>query len=295
MKSVLLIVNPVSGKMKARNSLLSVVKTLQSSGMYVTVAVTERRGHASSLAAKAKENGHEMVICLGGDGTLNETITGLLSSGNNLPLGYIPAGSTNDFATGMKISLKPSKAALTIANGGIKNLDIGHFNQNKYFTYVAAFGAFTATSYNVSQDIKNIYGRLAYFLGGVKEIGKLRSYHMKIVTDHEEIEDDFIFGAVTNSTSVAGIVKLDDSFVDLSDGKFELALIKVPKSISELNKIIHALTTSKFDNGGIEFYKTSSVKFYSNDDIDWTLDGEFAKGESVVNIENIHNAVTFVL
>ena len=280
--------------MKAKTSLLSVVKTLQSYGMYVTVAVTERRGHATELAANANKNGHEMVICFGGDGTLNETISGLMNSGSKIPFGYIPAGSTNDFATSMKMPTVPSKAAARIALGDAKPIDIGCFNGERYFTYVAAFGIFTATSYSVPQEVKNVFGHLAYILGGVKEIGNLRSYKVKIVTEDRVIEDEFLFGAIANSTSVAGIVKLDDSLVDISDGKFEVALIKKPKNLNELNKIVYSLTSSKFENGGIEFYKASMVTAFCEEEMDWTLDGEFAKGQSVIKIENKHNAVTFV-
>ncbi len=294
MKKVLLIVNPVAGKMKAKTTLLDVISTLQKNDMSVTVYVTENRGAAREAAAKCKGDGFDMVVCFGGDGTLNETISGLMESGSNLPLGYIPAGSTNDFATSMKLPGVPKKAAELIANGKPKSIDVGCFNGDRYFTYVAAFGIFTAASYSVAQNTKNIFGHMAYVLGGVKEIGNIKSYHVKLTMGDRVIEDDYMFCAVANSTSVAGIVKLDESLVDMGDGLFEVGLIKKPKTIGELNKIITALTTSKFDNGGIEFYKASEVIVESENGLDWTLDGEHARGEKTVVIKNINKAVDFV-
>jgi YegS/Rv2252/BmrU family lipid kinase len=294
MKKVLLIVNPVAGKMKAKTTLVDVLTELQKGGMCVTVQLTEHRGHAREMAFSAKENGYEMIICFGGDGTVNETISGIMDSGSDLPLGYIPAGSTNDFATSMKLSAVPKNAARAIAEGTEQRIDIGCFGGQNYFSYVAAFGVFTATSYNVPQDLKNLFGHLAYVLGSVKEIGNIRSYHAKIETDNAVIEDDYLFCAVANSTSVAGIVKLKEELVDMSDGLFEVGLIKNPKTIGELNKIINSLTTSNFSNGGVEFYKASKVTVTANEDLDWTLDGEHSNVGKTVVIENIKRAIRFV-
>lgn len=294
MKKVLLIVNPVAGKMKAKTTLLDVISVLQKHDMRVTVHITDERGDASVVASKAERHGFKQVICFGGDGTLNETINGLMQSGSDIPLGYIPAGSTNDFASSMKLPSVPKKAAELIANGTATPIDIGSFDGERYFTYVAAFGVFTAASYSVTQDMKNIFGHMAYILGGVKEIGNIRSYRVKITIDGRVIEDEYMFCAVANSTSLAGIVKLDEKLVDMSDGQFEIGLIKKPKTISELNKIITALTTSHFENGGIEFYKASSVTVECEGGLDWTLDGEHAVGPEKVEIKNIHKAVNFV-
>lgn len=294
MKKILLIVNPVSGKMKAKSTLLEVVNVLQRNGMTVTVKLTERRGHATEFAATAKQEGFDLVACFGGDGTLNETICGLMKGGSSLPLGYIPAGSTNDFASSMKLSSNPQKSAEAVANGEECPIDIGLFNNERYFTYVAGFGAFTATSYNVSQGVKNVLGHFAYVLGGVKEIASIRSFKVTIELDDRTVSGDYIFVSVTNSTSVAGIVKLKDELVDMSDGVFEVALVKKPKSIIDLNKIIAAITSSNFENGSIEFYKSSKVKVIPDCKLDWTLDGEHAESEGEVVIENINRAVKFL-
>ena len=295
MEKILLIVNPVSGKMKAKNTLLDVIKVLQSKqDTYVSVQVTKERGHATKLAKEAKKNGFDTVICFGGDGTLNETICGLTDKKNRLPLGYIPAGSTNDFASSMKIPNTPVKAAEKILNGTPNPIDIGLFNNERYFTYVAAFGIFTAVSYNVSQGMKNVFGHMAYVLSSVKEIGNIRSYHVKIETEDRIVEDDYIFGAIANSTSVAGIVKLKEELVDFSDGLFEIGLIKKPKSILDLNRIITALSTSNFNNGSIDFYKASKLIITSEEGLDWTLDGEHAVGGESVEIKILNKAVDFI-
>lgn len=291
MKKALLIVNPVAGKKKAKTTLLGVISELQKGDMTVTVKLTNERGHAVRLAEAARDEGFDIVICFGGDGTLNETISGLQKSGAKLPLGYIPAGSTNDFATSMKLPGVPSKAAAVIASGEEKQIDIGCFNGDRFFTYIAAFGVFTAASYNVPQDIKNVLGHLAYLLEGVREIGNIRSYHVKIESDDGVIEDDFLFGSISNSTSVAGIVKLKSELVDISDGLFEIGLIPVPKTVAELNKIITALTTSNFSKGGMLFYKASKVIVTCNEPLDWTLDGEHAMSNGTVVIENLNNAI----
>ena len=294
MKKILLIVNPVAGKMKAKTTLLDVVSVLQAEENTVTVFVTKNRGEAKEVAAKAKENGFDMVVSFGGDGTLNETISGLMDGKCDIPLGYIPAGSTNDFATSMKLPSIPKKAAALVIGGESNPIDIGYFDESRYFTYVAAFGIFTAASYSVTQDMKNIFGHAAYVLGGVKEIANIKSYKVKITMGEKVVEGEYMFGAIANSVSVAGIVKLDESLVDMGDGLFEVGLIKKPKNIAELNKIITALTTSKFENGGIEFYKASEITIESDEGLDWTLDGEYAKGGQSVVIKNINKAINFI-
>ena len=294
MKNTLLIVNPVAGKMKAKTTLLDVIAELEKGDMTVTVKLTKERGHATLLAQNAAEEGYDTVVCFGGDGTLNETISGLQKSGADIPVGYIPAGSTNDFATSMKISSVPSKAAAAVVAGEPHSIDIGCFGGDRYFTYIAAFGIFTATSYSVPQDIKNVLGHLAYILQGVKEIGNIRSHHVRLESEGKVVEQDVLFGSISNSTSVAGIVKLKSNLVDISDGLFEIGLIPVPKTVVELNRIITALTTSNFSKDGMTFYKASKVTVICDEPLNWTLDGEHAFSDGSVVIENVHNAVKFL-
>ncbi len=293
-RKLLLIVNPVSGKMTAKESLMDVITALQKKKLTVTVRLTEKRGHATEFASTAVADGYDSVACFGGDGTLNETICGLMKSGGSLPLGYIPAGSTNDFAASMDLSSDPKEASEIIAMGDEYPIDIGRFNGERYFTYVASFGAFTAASYNVPQSVKNVLGHFAYILGGVKEVASIRSYAVTIELDDRTVTGDYIFVSVTNSTSVGGIVKLKDELVDMSDGVFEVALIKKPKSLMDLNRIVMAITTSNFDNGGIEFYKSTKVKVVTDGKLDWTLDGEHAVSEGEVLIENLNHAISFI-
>lgn len=295
MQKLLLIVNPVSGKKKAKTTLLDVVSEFQKNDFVVTVKLTERRGHATEIAASAKADGFDVVVCFGGDGTLNETISGLMKQECSLPLGYIPAGSTNDFATSMKLSSVPAEAARMIVHGKENEIDVGFFNGERYFTYVACFGAFSAASYNVSQEFKNALGHFAYVLGGVKEVTKIRSEQVTVEMDDTTVTGDYIFVSVTNSTSVAGIVKLKDELVDMGDGVFEVALVRKPKSIIELNRIVTAITTSNFANGQIEFYKSSKVNIVHEGKLDWSLDGEHAESDGVVQIKNLHKSIKFLL
>lgn len=294
MKNVLLIVNPVSGKMKAKTTLLDVLSVFQTHGADVSVKLTEHRCHATELAAAAKQKGFDTVVCFGGDGTLNETISGLMEPQSALPIGYIPAGSTNDFAASLRLSSTPAKAAETVALGTEHTIDIGRFNDSRYFTYVAGFGAFTATSYKVSQGVKNVLGHFAYVLGGVKEITSIRSHKVTVELDDRTVSGEYIFVSVTNSTSVAGIVKLRDELVNINDGMFEIALVKKPKSIVDLNKIISDITTSDFEHGGIEFYKSSKITVRTDEQLDWTLDGEHAVSDGDVVIENVNSAIKFL-
>ena len=280
--------------MKAKSTILDVILEFQRSGFEVTVMPTEKRGHATEITARAEVNGFETVVCFGGDGTLNETICGLMRIGSKLPLGYIPAGSTNDFAVSMKLSNVPKKAAEMIVKGQVNPIDIGSFNGDRYFTYVACFGAFTATSYNVSQGFKNALGHFAYVLGSVKELASIKSYDATIKMDDLTVSGEYIFVSITNSTSVAGIVKLKEELVDMSDGMFEVALVKRPRNIIELNKIITAITTSNFNNGQIEFYKSSKVEVIYDGKLDWSLDGEHAESEGTVKVENIEHGISFL-
>lgn len=294
MKNLLLIVNPVSGKMKAKSELLTVVTNLQNNGYFVTVKLTERRGHAVEFAKNAAKDGFDAVACFGGDGTLNETICGLMSSDVKLPLGYIPAGSTNDFAKSMKLSNNPAIAAKVVATGEENSVDVGFFNNERYFTYVACFGALAAASYGVSQGAKNILGHFAYVLGGIKEITNIRGYNVTIELDDRTVSGEYIFVSATNTTSIAGIVKLKEELVNMSDGVFEIALVKKPHNIVELNKIVTSILTSSFDNGQIEFYKSSKMKVIYDGKLDWSLDGEHAESEGNVIIQNLNHGISFL-
>jgi len=236
----------------------------------------------------------DMVVCCGGDGTFNETISGVLKSGKKLPIGYIPAGSTNDFAASLHLSSNIMQATRDIANGTVKELDVGCFN-GRFFSYVASFGAFTKASYATPQNVKNILGHAAYVLSGVQEVTQLRSYPLRVtLPDGEVIEDNFIFGAVANSTSLGGILTLSEERVDLSDGQLELLLIRKPKDLLELSDCIRAIQKQTYDCKMLTFRNASHFRIQAPADMNWTLDGEMEPGGEIIDVECLHHAITFI-
>jgi YegS/Rv2252/BmrU family lipid kinase len=292
MKKILFIINPVAGRLLARTELFGVLDVFCKAGHIVTTAITQYGGHGALIASEATELGYEMVVCCGGDGTLNEVITGLLHSGQTLPLGYIPTGSANDFARTLKLSPYPVKAAQAITAESPFTVDVGRFNEDRYFSYIASFGAFTSASYRAPQEIKNTLGQLAYVLEGVRDIAHIKPYRVNVTTESGGCSGDYVFGSVTNSTSVAGIVRLDRSDVDLGDGLFEVILVKTPRTPMDLNRIISGVANANFDNEMFEFFKASTLEFQMPEQVDWSLDGEKAEGGERVGIYNLPHALT---
>ena len=230
----------------------------------------------------------------GGDGTLNETISGLMQLERRPPLGYLPSGSTNDFAATLHIPAAPYLAADIIAQGTPIALDVGRHNE-RYFSYVASFGAFTRASYSAPQETKNALGHFAYILEGMKNLDSLRPYHCRVTADEETVEDDFIFGSVCNSTSLAGLVKLDPNRVRMDDGVFELVLLRMPRTVLDLTNLLVSLKQMQYDDPGIFFRHASHVTVETRDDIPWSLDGEYAPSAPVVNIVNCHGAIELLV
>ena len=249
-KKMLLIVNPCSGRARMRNELLGVVEIFSSAGYTVTVYPTKARGDATSRVSSLGSGEYDEIVVCGGDGTLNEVITGLMRSGNKYTLGYIPSGTLNEWSSGLKISRNIKKAAEDIVSGRKIKLDIGKFS-DKYFSYTASFGAFTDASYSAPQDVKNVLGQAAYFFEGIKSLGNIKPVHLKFTADGRETEGDFLFGAVSNSMSVGGIVKFDESAVKLNDGKFEILLIRNPDNILKLQPIIDGILKRDFNREGL--------------------------------------------
>ncbi len=294
MKKMLSIINPYSGKVKIKPVLLDILHMFNEADFCVNVQTTLYRGHAIELAQSVSGD-TDVIVVSGGDGTLNEVITGLLKSGKKLPVGYIPTGSTNDFANTFGLSTEPKAAAKAIVNGDTYSIDAGRFNGDRYFSYIASFGIFTAVSYKTPQNIKNTFGHLAYVMEGIKDITKIISHHVRIDTDESHIEGDYIFGAVTNTTSVGGIVKLSADLVKINDGLFEIVLVKKPKNLNDLSHILTGLSTSKFDSPVFDFVKGRNVTLTFDGDMDWSIDGEHQKTGSVVEISNIQTAVTIIV
>ncbi len=293
MNKALLIINPVSGKMKAKNMLFDMICELEKYDFEVIVKITTHKGHATSIC---KQNAHKynLVLCCGGDGTVNEVVAGCLLSKKAPTIGYIPTGSTNDFASSLGLSNKPKEAIKNIVDLPVKPLDVGLFNEKRYFNYIASFGLFTSSSYNVPQSTKNTFGYLAYVLEALKDIANVKSYHIAINADGKEFEDDYIFGAVANSTSVGGIMKLKSDHVDMHDGLFEILLIKYPRSISDFHKLITSMSVSDFYNSDMfTFHHAKEITLTTKDNIPWSLDGEYQEGSDIVTIKNIASAINF--
>ena len=294
MRKILLIVNPRAGKMKAKSALFEVVQVFCENGLDVSVVVTSYAGHATEIAENL-DGRFDIIACAGGDGTLNEVIAGVLKGGKKVPIGYIPCGSTNDFASTIGLSKDLGKAALDIATGKEVGFDIGHFG-DRYFSYVASFGAFTKASYSAPQGMKNVLGHAAYILEGIKDIPSIKSEHVKVETDNGRVyENDYIFGAITNTTSVGGILTLDKTLVTLNDGKFEMLLVKKPKNIADLTRCISALLSQKTDCDMFDFCELSKAKITTDGPLAWSLDGEKADSDVDVTLENLHTAVKVIL
>lgn len=293
-KRLLLIVNPCSGRAKMRTELLRVVETLSNGGYTITVYPTKTRGDATDYVLNLSENEYERIVVCGGDGTLNEVITGLMKSGLHITLGYIPSGTLNEWSSGLGIARSIPKAAEDINTGKKIQLDIGRFG-DRYFSYTASFGAFTDASYSAPQDVKNVLGQAAYFFEGIKSLGNIKPVRLKFKTEEREIEGDFLFGAVSNSMSVGGIVKFDESAVKLNDGRFEVLLIRNPDNVLKLQPIIDGILKRDFDREGIEFFTTESITVTGGDGLSWTLDGEYAEGKDEIVISNMHNAIELIV
>lgn len=293
MKKMLFIMNPFAGVKRANRHLADILLTFTQAGYEVITHMTLGRGDATAVA-REKGKDVDLVVCCGGDGTLNETITGLLSAGADTPIGYIPAGSTNDFASSLKLPTNILKAAQTIVEGEPVSYDVGRFG-GRYFSYVASFGAFTRASYATSQNVKNALGHLAYLLSGIKELAYIRSRRLRFTLDDGRVlEDEYIFGAISNSTSVAGILTLSEDLVDMNDGVFELLLVRKPENLLELNDCVLALTTQDYHTPMLTFTSARSVEIEAPEDMDWTLDGEREPGRAHCRAENLHDAIRIV-
>ena len=293
-KKVLFIVNPKSGKGSIRSKLLDIVDIFVKAEFDLTLYISQSAGDARAKA-KEVEGRYELVICSGGDGTLDEVISGMIECEKRSAIGYIPCGSTNDFAHSLKIPTSMTKAAEHIAAWKEFPCDIGRFNDD-YFVYIAAFGLFTDVSYETSQDVKNVLGHLAYILEGMKKLTEIKSYPMKVESEEMTVEGNFLFGMVTNSTSVGGFRNITGKHVHLDDGVFEVTLIKTPQNILELNEIIQAVIAGKSENNKYFYqFRSKAVKFISGDPVAWTLDGEFGGYHEVVDVKNDKQALSLLV
>ena len=291
MKKMLFIMNPYAGMRKANRVLDQILEIFSRAEYAVTVCMTGGPGDGTRIARELG-GGMDLVVCCGGDGTFNETVSGLM--GIPVPIGYIPAGSTNDFASSLKLPLDPVKAARLCVTGRPVRLDVGMFGERP-FSYVASFGAFTRTSYATPQNVKNALGHTAYVLGGIQELNQIKDIHARFeLDDGQVVEDNFLFGAISNSTSVGGILTLDPGAVDLGDGRLELLLVRAPREIGELGECLMAIQKKEYNCSMITFLSTRSVKVYTEEKLDWTLDGELESGRDAVEVRCIRHAIELI-
>ena len=297
-KKLLFIMNPKSGLMVAPKHMAEIIEAFSGAGYLTQVLMTTGKGDARDFAAQYG-GGADRVVVSGGDGTLNEVIDGLLSGGHATPIGYIPAGSTNDFASSVGLPKSIPACVDRIINGSARPVDIGSFN-GRYFSYVASFGAFTSTTYSVPQNIKNIFGHSAYVMAGVKELANIKPIHARITlekgTPEEEThEGDYVLGAVCNSKSIGGILNLEKLDVDMNDGLMEVLMIKMPKDIIELNDIAISALSGTFKSHQIEKYSAENVTVEISEDTHWTLDGEYEKGSGICEIKTLGSAISLII
>ena len=290
---LLFIFNLRSGKGKIKENLAEIVDIMVKAGWEVTVYTTQCQGDAVEKA-RLEAGEYDRIVCSGGDGTLDEVVTGMMKAKSRVPIGYIPAGSTNDFGNSLGIDKDMRKAAQIAASGRMFPCDIGRFNDD-FFVYVAAFGLFTDVSYQTSQDMKNVLGHAAYILEGAKQLWDIPSVRMQVEYDGNVLYDEFIYGMITNSNSVGGFDGLISGDVILTVGVFEVTLIKTPKNPMELSEVLACLTNIRKESDMLYTFQTSSIKFTSSESVSWTLDGEYGGDHQTVLIEDCPRALEILV
>lgn len=292
LKKLLLIINPKAGRMKSKHKLFQIANEFCSLGYQVTLQPTTKPGDATEIVKNFGKN-FDLLVCCGGDGTLNEVTAGIMELDNPPPIGYIPTGTTNDLAETLGLASTIEENVKIAATGKPCKIDSGLFN-GRVFNYVAAFGVFSDASYSPKQSSKNILGHSVYLLFGVKSFAKMRPYELKIEADDQVFEGEFLFGNIVSSTSVGGVLKLDPSLVKLDDGLFEVFLIRKPKSTAEFLSLAIRALRGDLSNENIIFTHASRIKITGPADMDWALDGEYQKGSETVLIENRKQALTII-
>ena len=296
MKNMLFVFNPNSGKAQLKNSLMKIIQIFSNADYEVTVYPTKAAldGYEKIKAAKGL---YDIIVCSGGDGTLNEVVSAVITYGDEkVPIGYIPSGSTNDFAKSLGIPSDKIRAAYNVVSGESFSCDIGIINDRRYFNYVAAFGAFTDVAYETPQDLKNMFGHQAYVIEGAKRLLNLKAYKMKVTSSRLDIEDNFIYGMVSNSSSVGGMKGLIGDNVDFQDGVFEVTLIREIRNALDFQQLINAFMTQRLESCDMIYsFKTAEVKFTASREIPWTLDGEFGGDHEEVCVKNLKQAVDIMV
>lgn len=293
-RKMLFFVNPKAGQLELRNRLMEVLSVFTAAGYDVTVHTTLGPGDLTSFLVREAEH-YDLVVCAGGDGTLNETVSGLMQLHHRPLLGYLPVGTVNDVAATLGLSRDPVEAARTVIGGTPYAIDIGSLGRDRWFTYVAGFGAFTDVSYQTPQQDKRIFGRLAYLLNGVKSLGEIRPIHVRVETDTETIEDDVLLGLVCSTTSVGGFRARPKVGVKLDDGLFEVLLAKNITSAADLNALGALLLRREFDPAFFHRFQVAQIRFQFPGEVKWTVDGEFGGAHTDVEIVNHNRAVQILV
>ncbi len=290
-KNISLIINPKAGHLISQQRGNRIAELLQKHSCNVRLFYTERRGHAMQIVAdNAKKT--DIFICCGGDGTLNETVNGVMEHAPNTPIGYIPSGTTNDFASTMKLSKNLDRAVSVITSGCLFQTDIGRIKESgRYFSYIASFGAFTSVSYQTPQETKNVFGHAAYIFDGIKSLKDIKGHRVTVYTDDGVIDGDFVFGSITNSMSVGGVMSFKKNDVCLDDGKLEVLLISMPENPQQLSDIMFQLLNQKHDGKTVRLMHSSHIRMVFDAPTSFTADGEFA-GEYVdISVDNVQKAL----
>ena len=286
---LLLVINPIAGKMRAK----SIDFPALFPGYDITVYYT-KDGMRTEKYVEENAAGYSLVVCAGGDGTLNRVVNGLMRITPRPPLGYIPCGTTNDFATSLGIPKEPEQAAEAIRNGVPSPIDVGAFG-TRHFTYVASFGAFSDSSYKASQDAKNRIGHMAYVFEAVRDLPNIRPCRMTVETENGILKGEYIFGAVSNTTSLGGIMRLSPSDISYDDGLFEVMLISMPRTAADLQQIIFSLIRKQYNSELITYFKSGHLLFSMDQIFPWSLDGEYEEGGNIVEIKNRPKAIMMQL
>jgi len=293
LKKLMLIVNPAAGKGSYKVNFGEALNVLDKGGFRTTLFFTSAPGEATAFAKEQAAN-FDTVACIGGDGTLSEVMSGLMQIPSPPPLGYIPMGTSNDVATTLNLPKNDTVgAAKRILSGEEHPYDVGGFGEG-YFAYIAAFGAFTEASYATPQSQKKALGHLAYILQGAASLTKLEAIETRIEYDGGVLEDRYIYGSMSNSTSVAGIMKLPEQLVCLGDGMSELVLVKNPAKLSDLPKMLESVLSQRFENENLLVLHTTRAKFSFDAPVSWTRDGEEGGSLSEVELCNIPRAVRLI-
>ena len=295
MRKIYFIYNPHSGKEQIGSKLNEIIRTLAEKDNELTVVPTIGYLDAMERITNLPDD-YDLVVCSGGDGTLDEVVTGMMKrpKERRVPIGYIPAGTTNDFARSLEIPRNMPEAARNAMLGKPFECDIGSFNEDS-FVYIASFGIFTEVSYSTKQEVKNVLGHMAYVLEGMKSLYNIKSYKMRVSSDEMEFEGDFLFGMITNSKSVAGFKGLVKGDVQFDDGVYEVTFIKRPKNPLEIQEILGALLLEEINSNYMYSFRTRKLTIESEEMVPWTLDGEFGGEHDHVVIENNHKAVEIIV